>query len=222
MTLALTDVRPWQELIEELPNGYVWLADLRTNLSEARLRHSLEVMQALELLARVYDLPHELALTAGLLHDAAKEMEADRMLRFARLTGWEPVHALDRNPLYLHGPAAAGYAQERYGLNDQRLLDALWTHTLLDNGSHFDDPLPWCLRVADLLGPSRPWRYFQRQLAALALEGNLGGAAVLQWGWIFDLFTTVGNPLHPDLPRLFARTCAHFGLEDVSGLRALS
>lgn len=56
-----------------------YFAFLENILTPARLQHSLGVMQVMADLADVYDL--ELAQTAGLLHDAAKDLPPEQWER---------------------------------------------------------------------------------------------------------------------------------------------
>ena len=57
-----------------------YLPFLELNLTPARLRHSIGVMHVMTELAEIYSLDLAQAQTAGLLHDAAKDLEPEQQL----------------------------------------------------------------------------------------------------------------------------------------------
>jgi predicted HD superfamily hydrolase involved in NAD metabolism len=186
-------------LIAAIPQGERYLDDLRANLTPARLAHSLEVMAVMDRLAGIYCLEREKALTAGLLHDAAKDFPDERLVEMAARAGLALPDPCDRHPLYLHGPVGAVYVRERLGITDAQILDAIHTHSLVENGSDFHAPFSWCLRFADILEPNRSWTDFHARLEPVVYAGQLREGAQMALEWIFVLFARVGNPVHPRL-----------------------
>ena len=65
-----------EEIIEKVKN------DLKQILSERRYEHSIGVMNMAGELAKIYNVDVETAKLAGLLHDNAKEMSEDEMLKY--------------------------------------------------------------------------------------------------------------------------------------------
>lgn len=190
-------------------------------LTPKRLEHSLGVMQVMASLADIYALDREQALTAGLLHDAAKDLDAagqEQVIRAANI----PIHCptdLDYH-LYLHGPAGAYLARAELGVTDPHVLDAIAAHSYYDNGSGFNAPLAWCLRFADILEPYRNWSNAPwmgsglARLRAMVYLGQMEKAALLQSGLIARFFTTKDIPLHPNIQRAEAEFSARLGLDE--------
>jgi predicted HD superfamily hydrolase involved in NAD metabolism len=193
---------------------------LEQMLTPRRLRHSLGVMQVMGDLAEVYQIEPELALTAGLLHDAAKDLSLEARLQLMQETGYKAAfpEEWDYN-LYLHGPLGALLVRKQFGLDDQQLLDAIHMHTFCGDGEQFHSSLVWCLRFSDLLEPNRKWsnvrwlREGSPRLRRLAFAGRLEEAALLHSGWLVQWFESAGYPLHPNIRRSYDYFSARLGLD---------
>ena len=194
------------ELVASIPQRERYLTDLRANLTPARLNHSLEVMAVMDRLAGVYSLDREKALTAGLLHDAVKDFPDKQLVEMAGRAGLPLVDPCDRHPLYLHGPVGAVYVRERLGVRDAQILDAIYTHSLIENGSDFHAPFSWCLRFADILEPTRSWTDFHARLGPVVYAGDLRKGAQMVMEWVLVLFARLGNPVHPRLAIILEET----------------
>lgn len=184
---------------------------LKAALTPARLRHSLGVMQMMGELAEVYGLDQEQALTAGLLHDAAKDFAPEEQEAGHRASGYQIKYPVEQDyNLYLHGPVCAFVAETEYGVTDRLILNAIRTHTAVD-GEDFDHALSWCLRFSDLLEPNRNWQdvpWLAKGLPRLrdaVYGGRLDEAALLQYGWVDQWFTAYGYPVHPNFHLIAAR-----------------
>jgi predicted HD superfamily hydrolase involved in NAD metabolism len=190
------------EPIGLIPRGEEFLAVLRANLTPGRLDHSLEGMVVMDRLAQVYGLDREKALTAGLLHDVVKDFSDERLLAMAAEAGLPLDDPIERHPLYLHGPVGAVYLQRELRIEDREILDAIYTHGFAVNGSDFHAPFSWCLRFADILAPSRSWKDFHAQLGPVVYAGRLADGALMALEWVIQLFTRLGNPIHPRIPAM--------------------
>ena len=171
------------------------------------------VMHVMNELAEIYSLEPTKAAVAGLLHDAAKDLEPVQQIALAEGAGIELRYPCERHPQYLHGPLSAHLASEECGVTDGLILDAIWTHTFYGDGVNLDRTFAWCLRFADLLAPSREW-VGQRRLKAVVYAGEMEQAALLQSGWVIEFFPEVGIPIHPNLERVFRELSAKLGVDD--------
>jgi len=189
-----------------------YLPFLEKVLTPKRLAHSLGVMQVMGELAGVYAISPETALTAGLLHDAAKDLTPEEQAEILREAPIEIHYACERDyTYYLHGPVGAYFVQRELGITDSFILDAITMHTYCGDGDAFDSPLCWCLRFADLLEPTRNWSAVSLlakglpRLREAAYAGRLEEAAFLQTGWLIQWFDEMNVPVHPNMLRAHQR-----------------
>ncbi|MCA1717973.1 MAG: bis(5'-nucleosyl)-tetraphosphatase (symmetrical) YqeK [Actinobacteria bacterium] len=124
----------------------------RERLSDKRYAHTLRVAEAAERLAKLHGLDPERARLAGLLHDTAREVGKEELLRVAEEDGL-PVGDFERErPILLHGPVAAKLSREDLRVEDGEILDAVRAHTTGEPGM---GPLALALFVADKIEPGR-------------------------------------------------------------------
>lgn len=110
------------ELIEQIKK------DLKEILSERRYIHSLGVMEMAGKLAKIYNEDIETTKIAGLLHDIAKEMPKEEMLKYVKENNIETNKIERINTAILHGKIGADIARKRYGVSKQ-IQDAIKYHT---------------------------------------------------------------------------------------------
>jgi predicted HD superfamily hydrolase involved in NAD metabolism len=179
-------------------------------LTPDRLKHSLGVMQVMEELAKIYGLDEERALTAGLLHDAAKDLstyQIEKILLEAHIEFRDPCE--HDYTLYLHGPVGAHYVYKELGVTDCLILDAIYRHTWVGEIDAFEPPLVWCLRFSDILEPNRNWDGAARKiqegeprLRDYVFAGKLEEAAFIQTEMVMGFFKDTGKPVHPNYYRV--------------------
>jgi predicted HD superfamily hydrolase involved in NAD metabolism len=141
----------------------------RERLSDKRYAHTLRVAETAERLAKLHGLGSERARLAGLLHDTAREIGKEELLRVAEEDGL-PIGDFERErPILLHGPVAAKLAREDLGVEDGEILDAVQAHTTGEPGM---GPLALALFVADKIEPDReqPGVEDLRELAPVSLH----------------------------------------------------
>jgi predicted HD superfamily hydrolase involved in NAD metabolism len=179
-----------------------FIAHLGSQLSPARLKHSLGVMQVMDDLAPIYGLDTRKAHLAGLLHDAGKELPLDRMLSIAAEMNYPLVHPADRDPLYLHGPASAYVAQHELGITDPLILESIFRHSYVGDGPVLSPVFCWCLRFADLLEPGRDWDEVRDRTLPVILAGQMGKAAWMLMDWLVPFLRSIGVSVHPSQENL--------------------
>jgi len=126
-----------------------WLAD---NVPAARIQHILGVEQMSVELARHYHLDVEQAASAGLMHDLAKCFKPDVLLQMARDAGFKVDQVCETNPHLLHAEVSAIVAKNKFGMQDEAVLQAIRNHTL---GCPGMNSLSCVVFLADSLEPNR-------------------------------------------------------------------
>jgi predicted HD superfamily hydrolase involved in NAD metabolism len=154
-------------------------------------------------LADIYGLDRDQALSAGLLHDTAKELEAEQLRALADEGRIELTDPCDQHPVYLHALVGAYLVQRDLDISDREVLRAIAAHSYARDGLAGNVGLINCLRVADILVPVEAWEGIQK-LKRLVYAGRLEEASLLHCGWSIDYFREIGVPLHPNLQREFA------------------
>ncbi|MCQ2436992.1 MAG: nicotinate-nucleotide adenylyltransferase [Clostridia bacterium] len=125
---------------------------LKKSIKPGRYIHSLGVAETAERLAPRYGIAPARARLAGLLHDCAKSMDKDEMIRLVT----ERVPDIDALELQmepvLHGPAGSVVAHDVYGVRDCEILSAIRNHT---RGKGNMTALETLIFLADYIEPNR-------------------------------------------------------------------
>jgi predicted HD superfamily hydrolase involved in NAD metabolism len=187
-----------------------YLPFLERHLTPPRLQHSLGVMAVMEELAEIYQLDHTQAMTAGLLHDAAKDLTPEQLLALAEEANFRFSSPCEQNPIYLHAPMGAYFLVKELGFTDDLVLDAIATHSFT-NGHNFDAPLSWCLRFADILAPVKEWSGMKK-FKNVVYAGQIEAAAFLQCGWLIEYIQEIHIPVHPHLIKTFQSLSARLSV----------
>jgi HD superfamily phosphohydrolase YqeK len=178
-------------------------------------------MKVMKELADVYDLDPGQAVTAGLLHDAAKDLPVEQqqeLLREAGIRPYEPASEHDY-ALYLHGPVGSYLIQKDLYIQDMLVCDAISTHGFYAESANFHHPLSWCLRFSDILEPNRKWEAVPSisaglpYLRELVTTGSMEKAAVLQTGWLIQMYEARGFPVHAGMREALVHFAGDSGLQ---------
>jgi len=144
--------------------------DLKQVLSERRYEHSIGVMNMAEELAKIYKVDMETAKIAGLLHDNAKEMTKEEMLKYVEENNIEITEFEKLNVPILHGKIGADIAKKKYGVSEQ-IAKAIEYHTTT---SPKMDTLAKIIYVSDKVELTRKSEKFdiesERKLATIDLD----------------------------------------------------
>ena len=114
--------------------------DLKKELDKNRYQHTLGVMYTASCLAMRYSGDIQQAMLAGLLHDCAKCIPAERQIHLCEKNRIPMRDVELKNPHLLHAKLGALLAKSQYGIKDKTVLHAIEAHTtgmpnmgLLDN-----------------------------------------------------------------------------------------
>jgi predicted HD superfamily hydrolase involved in NAD metabolism len=188
-----------------------YLLLVRTQLSDARIRHSIGVMQVMADLAPIYSLDQAQATTAGFLHDVARDVPDADMFAYVEHVGIPLRHPCERHPVYLHALVGAYQVEHRLGVTDPAVIDAVAAHSYAGDGPNWDAPLTRCLRLADVLAPIRSWEGMDK-LEHVTYHGRLEEASLLHAAWVIEYMGEQVIPVHPNLTRERDRLAAQLAV----------
>ncbi len=125
---------------------------LKKNLSEKRVMHSHRTADTAEKLCMLYGFDPGKGRTAGLLHDIARELSAEKVFEIVERDGFG-ISKIERDyPVLLHGRAGAVLSREELGIEDEEILDAVRWHT---TGKRGMNGITSILYIADYIEPGR-------------------------------------------------------------------
>lgn len=125
---------------------------LKKYLDDNRFEHTLGVMYTAACLAMKYGEDIEKAQVAGLLHDCAKCIPDQKKIKLCVKNRISMTEMEQKNPFLLHAKVGAFIAEEKYGVTDQEILDAIACHT---TGKPDMTRLEKIIYIADYIEPMR-------------------------------------------------------------------
>lgn len=145
--------------------------DLKNTLSERRYIHSLGVMEMAVELAKIYNVDEKKAELAGLLHDNAKEMTPEELLKYVDDNNIKISEVERINTKILHGKVGAEIAKKKYGVSKE-IQEAIEYHTTTNPNMTTLDKIVF---VADKIELNRKSATYdiesERELAKKDLDG---------------------------------------------------
>lgn len=133
--------------------------ELEKRVGPRRFKHSLDVSETAEKLARVYGADETAARVAGLLHDWDKGYDDPGILARADELGMELDAELVAMPRVLHGLTAAVALGRAFPELPPEVLTAVERHTLGDAGM---SDLDMIVYIADALEPGRKGKVVEK------------------------------------------------------------
>lgn len=121
-------------------------------LSESRYQHSLGVEEVCYDLALIHGDDIIKVSIAGILHDCAKYMSDKELLQECEKYNLPFTDTEKKLPHLLHAKLGAVYAGEKYGIEDESILDAIKYHT---TGRPAMSKLEKIVYIADYIEPYR-------------------------------------------------------------------
>lgn len=156
-----------------------------------RYEHSERVAQMCVTLCRHYGLDQEKGYLVGIGHDICKDIPTEKMLELAKMDG-NPITDFElKTPSILHGRAAAVKMKNKFGIDDEEILEAVANHVSCKLGIC---DLGKVLFLADKIEPGRPQSTdeYRANLMKLSLDGMLHQVLVENYEYIkrkgFDIY----------------------------------
>lgn len=126
--------------------------ELEKRIDFQRYKHSLGVEETAVQLAKCYGADPKKAALAGLLHDWAKGLENEMLLKKA-IEFDIVLKDIEREaPNLLHGPVGAKMVEAELGIKDREVLEAIALHTTGEKGMSL---LAKIIYLADYIEPNR-------------------------------------------------------------------
>ena len=129
--------------------------DLLKNISEDRYNHTLRVANICEKLAIKYKEDLQKTIVAALLHDSAKFISQDKIIKMARKFELVDEEIYLYSPELIHGPLASKMAKDKYDIIDKDILNAIRYHT---TGRRNMSLLEKIIFIGDFIEPSRNFK----------------------------------------------------------------
>lgn len=141
--------------------------DLKNTLKVSRFEHTIHVAKTAKDMAEHFHVNPNKAYFAGILHDCAKNKTDDELIELCEKNHIEITHTERRLPYLLHGKAGAFLAEEKYGITDREILQAVTWHT---TGKEDMSSLEKIIFSADYIEPGRTKQPNLEYLRSIALK----------------------------------------------------
>ena len=125
---------------------------LKKYVDEMRYIHTQGVMYTAAALAMCYGIDLERTQVAGLLHDCAKCIPNAKKLKLCQEHNIPVSDIEKKSPYLLHSRLGAYIAKEKYGVEDQEILDAIACHTTGKPGMTMLEKI---IFISDYIEPNR-------------------------------------------------------------------
>ena len=142
--------------------------EMEKELTAKRYEHTLSVAYTAASLAMVHDANTESALIAGMLHDCAKCFSAKKLISLCKKNNLPVTDIELQNPTaLLHAKAGSFLAKEKYGIDDEDILNAIKYHT---TGRPNMSKLEKIIYISDYIEPGRTHAANLKQIRKTAYE----------------------------------------------------
>ena len=169
------------------------LVTLANELRPARFRHCRDVSQTAVRLAERWDADIEKARLAGILHDCARNLKGEELLKTSRQFGMIPSPLELLQPALIHAPLGAIIAERRFGISEPQVLQAIRRHT---TGAPQMTLLDKVIYLSDCIEPGHNFSGV-RKIRDMAVE-DLDAAVLLAYEHSILFVVANGGLLHPN------------------------
>ena len=176
------------------PDHFALRGRMAPEVPTEMMAHIARVAALTERFARLHGADLAAALRAAQGHDLLRALPKREWLRRAEARGLPMLPMERERPVLLHGPLGALELEERFGVRDPRVLDAVRYHT---TGHPDYGPEAWSMFVADKVEPVKldAWPAL-RQVLDLAAE-SLEAAALAYLTLAEQRDRALGRDIHP-------------------------
>lgn len=145
---------------------------LLEDTGEHRLNHTLRVVDEAKKLARYHKVDIDKASKAALLHDCAKFLDKNKLLKMASDFDIILDDIMKASPELIHAPLGAKIAKFKYNIDDKDIINAIRYHT---TGRENMSKLEKIIYLADYIEPYRKFIGVEnvRQLAYQDLDKSI-------------------------------------------------
>jgi predicted HD superfamily hydrolase involved in NAD metabolism len=163
------------------------------------MAHMDRVVQVADELARRWGLDVGLARYMAQAHDVVRHLSDAEWLARAEEYGIAVGEVERESPVLLHGPVGAEELRRRFGVTDERVLDAVWWHT----PGHPDyPPEAWAMFIADKVEPRKAKRWKAlKKVHRDALDLGLEAGALRYVELRIKQGLREGYPIQPEMLR---------------------
>jgi predicted HD superfamily hydrolase involved in NAD metabolism len=168
-------------------------AYLKERLEPKRFKHVLGVVQVAEQLADIYKENREKARLSALVHDCAKNMSSEEIIKLVKDSGYSLDGVCNNCPELVHGLAGAIIGKTVMGIEDSEVFDAARYHT---TGRKAMSLLEKIVYLADYIEPSRNFPGVEK-LREAAFE-NIDRAVLMALDNTIKYVIKKGQLLHTD------------------------
>jgi predicted HD superfamily hydrolase involved in NAD metabolism len=165
---------------------------LRRQLAPEDFGHCQRTAETAVGLARAHSADEQRARLAGLVHDVAKGLDDQELLRLAAEYGLAVNSVERKKPYLLHSAVGARMLVSSYGVDDRQVLQAVERHTF---GAPKMSKLDKIIYLADVIEPLREFEGLERVRRLAETDLDAGFAAAYQGQLIFVV--RKGGYLHP-------------------------
>lgn len=166
---------------------------LKGMLSEKKFEHSMEVKDCAVKLAFIYDGDVEKASIAGLLHDCAKCLSDEELLKKAEEFGILLDDILKRESAILHASVGAEIARRDFEVTDSDILNSIKNHTTGNENMSLLDKI---IYIADYISEDRKFPGIE-ELRKVAQE-DINAGVLMGMDLTIKHILSKGRLIHPE------------------------
>jgi predicted HD superfamily hydrolase involved in NAD metabolism len=169
-----------------------YTAAVKRRMTPERYEHTLAVAESALEIAGMHGVSVQDAELAGLLHDYARDLPADELLRIAESNGLIEYEIERRVPVLLHAPVGAWLARSELGVENRSVLRAIEVHTV---GAPGMDRLAGVVYLADMIAAGRTCPVVGK--LRLAVQGDLDQALLIALAFSIRNLLKRKKVIHP-------------------------